>query len=46
VLLDANPLANIRDVAAIHAVVANGRYFDRPTLETIRKQAEQAWPVH
>ncbi len=44
VLLDADPLTNIRNISAIHAVVANGRYFDRTTLDIQRTQAEQAWP--
>jgi hypothetical protein len=35
VLLDANPLADIRHVTRIHGVVANGRYFDRVTLDTL-----------
>jgi hypothetical protein len=35
VLLDANPLADIYNVMSIRAVVANGRYFDRATLDTL-----------
>lgn len=33
VLLDDNPLTDIRNVLKIQAVVANGHYFDRPTLD-------------
>jgi imidazolonepropionase-like amidohydrolase len=35
VLLDANPLADITNTKAIHAVVANGRYFGRPVLDSL-----------
>jgi hypothetical protein len=33
VLLDANPLTDIRNLLKIRAVVTNGRYFDRATLD-------------
>ena len=33
VLLDADPLADITNVLRLWGVVANGRYFDRATLE-------------
>jgi imidazolonepropionase-like amidohydrolase len=33
VLLDANPLENIRNTQAIRAVVLNGRLYDRPALD-------------
>lgn len=33
VVLDANPLADIANVRKIHAVVANGRVYDRAALE-------------
>lgn len=46
VLLDANPLADIGNLAAINAVVANGRYFSRAALDTLRAQSERAWPAH
>ena len=35
VLLDANPLADITNTTTIHAVVANGRYFDRAALDSV-----------
>jgi hypothetical protein len=35
VLLDANPLIDIKNVMKIQAVVANGRYFDRATLDAM-----------
>ena len=33
VLLDANPLENIRNTERIDAVVANGQFFDRSALD-------------
>lgn len=42
VLLDANPLENIRNTQKIHAVVANGRYFDRQALDKLLAEAEKA----
>jgi imidazolonepropionase-like amidohydrolase len=35
VLLDANPLADIRNTRTIRAIVANGRYFDHAALDTL-----------
>lgn len=35
VLLDADPLANIKHTTKIRAVVANGRYFDRAALDRV-----------
>jgi imidazolonepropionase-like amidohydrolase len=35
VLLDGNPLADIRNVMRIRSVVANGRYFDRAALDAL-----------
>jgi hypothetical protein len=35
VLLDADPLMDITNTAAIRAVVANGRYFDRTALDQL-----------
>jgi imidazolonepropionase-like amidohydrolase len=35
VLLDADPLVNIRNILKIRAVIANGRYFDRSTLDAM-----------
>jgi imidazolonepropionase-like amidohydrolase len=39
VLLDADPLADITNTTTIRAVVANGRYFDRTTLDHLLTQA-------
>ena len=38
-LLDADPLADIANTTTIQAVVANGRYFDRATIDRLRAQA-------
>jgi imidazolonepropionase-like amidohydrolase len=40
VLLDANPLDDIVATRCIHAVVANGRLYDRPTLDALQKSLE------
>jgi hypothetical protein len=40
VLLDADPLIDIRNARRISGVVANGRYFDRPTLDSLLATAE------
>ncbi len=42
VLLDANPLDDIKNTTKIRAVVLNGRYFDRQALDVLLKQAEKA----
>lgn len=42
VLLDANPLENIRNTTRIHAVVLNGRYLDRSALDALLEQARAA----
>jgi hypothetical protein len=42
VLLDANPLADIRNTRRISAVIANGRVFDRPALDQLLKGVEAA----
>ena len=39
VLLDADPLADIANTQMIHAVVANGRYFDRAALDGLLAEA-------
>jgi imidazolonepropionase-like amidohydrolase len=45
VLLDGDPLADITNTTAIRAVIANGRYFDRTTLDRlladVQAKAEQ-----
>lgn len=41
VLLDANPLADIAATRRIHAVVANGRLFDRAALDALRRDVEE-----
>jgi imidazolonepropionase-like amidohydrolase len=42
VLLDENPLNDIRNTRKIRAVVLNGRYLNRTALDTILQQAEAA----
>jgi imidazolonepropionase-like amidohydrolase len=42
VLLDANPLEDISNTQKIRAVVANGRYFDRPALDELLADVEKA----
>jgi imidazolonepropionase-like amidohydrolase len=41
VLIDGDPLADIRNARRISAVVANGRYLDRPTLDAMLATAER-----
>jgi cytosine/adenosine deaminase-related metal-dependent hydrolase len=41
VLLDANPLDDIAATRRIHAVMANGRLFDRAALDGLRRDIEQ-----
>ena len=41
VLLDANPVTDIRNLWTIRAVVANGRYFDRAALDTLDKPGRE-----
>jgi len=41
VLLDANPLADIRNTQQINAVVVNGELLDRQTLDEMLAKAEQ-----
>jgi len=40
VLLDANPLSDIRNTQRINAVVSNGRLFDRKALDKMLGEAE------
>ena len=42
VLLDANPLVDIRNTTKINAVIANGRLFDRAALDRMLSEAENA----
>jgi imidazolonepropionase-like amidohydrolase len=42
VLLDANPLDDIRNTQKISAVVLGGRYFSRGDLDSILKNVEAA----
>jgi hypothetical protein len=42
VLLDANPLEDIRNTQKISAVVVNGRYFSRSDLDEMLNKAESA----
>jgi imidazolonepropionase-like amidohydrolase len=41
VLIDGDPLADIRNTRRISAVVANGRYLDRPALNALLANAER-----
>jgi len=41
VLLDADPLADIRNTRRIRAVFTRGRYFDRAALDTVLSTAER-----
>ena len=45
VLLDANPLTDIRNTRRIRAVVANGRLFDRAALDSILDAAARGRSV-
>lgn len=40
VLLDGNPLENIRNTTRIRGVVLNGRWLDRPALDALLKEGE------
>jgi imidazolonepropionase-like amidohydrolase len=40
VLLDADPLVDIRNVTRVRAVVADGRFYDRAALDRLLSQAE------
>lgn len=42
VLLDADPLADIRNTGRIAAVLVNGRVFDRRALDELRAGVERA----
>jgi imidazolonepropionase-like amidohydrolase len=42
VLLDANPLVDIKNVRKIRAVVINGRMLDRARLDQIRAEVEES----
>ena len=42
VLLDANPLDDIKNTTRIRAVVVNGRYLDRGALDALLEEAEKA----
>jgi hypothetical protein len=42
VVLDANPLADVRNASKIHAVIFNGRPLDRRTLDQLLANAEAA----
>jgi imidazolonepropionase-like amidohydrolase len=44
VLLDADPVADIRNTRRIHAVVANGRLLDRASLDRLLAEARQGSP--
>ena len=40
VLLDANPLVDIRNVRRIHSVIANGRYYDSAARRELIRRAK------
>ena len=42
VLLDANPLEDIRNTQRINAVISTGRFFDRKALDKMLSEAERA----
>lgn len=42
VLLGADPLVDIKNTQKINAVIANGRMFDRESLDKLLKQVETA----
>jgi imidazolonepropionase-like amidohydrolase len=46
VLLDANPLDNVRNTQNIQAVVLNGRYFDRRVLDKLLADAAAYAKIH
>ena len=46
VLLDANPLDDIRNTRKIRAVIANGRYFSRERLDRILADVERYAQTH
>jgi imidazolonepropionase-like amidohydrolase len=39
--LDADPLVDITNTTTIHAVVANGRYFDRAALAQLLAEVQK-----
>jgi hypothetical protein len=41
VLLDKNPLTNISSVRSVNAVIANGKYFNRATLDAMLAKARK-----
>jgi imidazolonepropionase-like amidohydrolase len=41
VVLTANPLADIRNTTKIHAVVFNGKFYDRGALDALLRRAEE-----
>ena len=46
VLLDANPLEDIRSTRKIFAVVANGRFFSRGDLDALLRGVEAEAAAH
>lgn len=42
VLLDENPLVNVANTRAIHAVIFRGEYLDRRNLDSLLQQAKQS----
>jgi imidazolonepropionase-like amidohydrolase len=46
VLLDANPLDDIRNTQKIQAVIVSGRYFSRANLDTILREVKAHASAH
>jgi imidazolonepropionase-like amidohydrolase len=46
VLLDANPLDDIRNTQKIAAVIVGGRYFSRANLDSILREVETYASAH
>jgi imidazolonepropionase-like amidohydrolase len=41
VLLDADPLAGVQNLKAIHGVVRGGKYYSASALDDLKKRTEQ-----
>jgi imidazolonepropionase-like amidohydrolase len=42
VLLDADPIRNIRNTQRINSVMSNGQLWDRPAVDRLLREAEMA----
>lgn len=45
IVLDADPLQDIGNTTKLRAVIANGRYYDRPALDNLLAEAERTAPA-